>query len=72
MSKRKLELQDALKTHDTALNAARAALDNHARGRRYKEFAQTATEAARVANIAQVHAQELDAILVAEWEKRRG
>ena len=71
-SKRQLELQDALKTHDDALNAHRAALDNHARGRRYGEFAKVATEAARVANIAQVHAQELDKILEEEWKARKG
>lgn len=71
MSKRKLELIDALRTHDTALNAHRAALDNHARARQYGEFAKVATEAAKVAGIAQVHAAELDAILTEEWEQRR-
>jgi len=72
MSKRKLELIDALRTHDNALNAHRAALDNHARGRKYKEFKEVATEAAKVAAIAQIHATELDAILEAEWKERRG
>lgn len=71
-SKRQLELIDALKTHDTALSAARSALDNHARARQYKAFAQVATEAAKVANIAAVHNQELNAILDEEWAKRRG
>lgn len=72
MSKRKLELQDQLGGLDTALSEHRSLMDGHARGRRYKEFAKVATEAARVANIAQVHATELDAILEAEWKERRG
>jgi hypothetical protein len=71
MSKRKLELIDALRTHDTALNAARAALDNHARARQYKEFAAVATEAAKVAAIAAIHDAELNAILEEEWKARR-
>lgn len=72
MSKRRLELIDALRTHDTALSAHRAALDNHARGRRYADFARVATEAAKVANIAAVHNQELNAILDEEWKARKG
>ena len=70
-SKRQLELIDAMKTHDTLLNEARAALDNHARGRKYKDFAAVATEAAKVAALAQLHATELDAILEADWKERR-
>ena len=72
MSKRKLELIDALRTHDTALNAHRAALDNHARGRKYKDFAAVATEAAKVAAIAQIHNDELNAILEEDWKARMG
>jgi hypothetical protein len=72
LSKRKLELIDALRTHDNALNAARAALDNHARARQYKAFAQVATEAAKVATLAQIHATELDAILEEDWKARKG
>lgn len=72
MSKRRLELQEALQTHDRSLNAHRAALDNHARARQYGDFAKVATEAARVAGIAQVHAQELDKILEEEWARRKG
>lgn len=72
MSKRRLELIDALKTHDTALSAHRAALDNHARARQYADFAKVATEAAKVASIAAVHDAELDAILEADWKQRTG
>ena len=72
MSKRKLELQEALQTHDRSLSAHRAALDNHARARQYKAFAAVATEAAKVAALAQIHATELDAILEEDWKARKG
>lgn len=72
MSKRKLELQDALAALDMALTEHRALMDGHARGRRYKELAEVAGKAATFARQADEKARELDAILEAEWAAKRG
>lgn len=71
MSKRKLELIDALAALDLALTEQRALMDGHARGRRYKEFAEVAAKAGAFAAQARVKQRELDKILEAEWEQRR-
>lgn len=71
MSKRKLELIDQRKRLDDAIGEARRAIDGHARSCRYKELAEAAAMLVKHAQAAVVCSQELDRILVEEWEKRR-
>lgn len=72
MSKRKLELQDALAALDSAITEQRYLMDGHARGRRFKELAEVAVKTAAFAKQALDKQTELDAILEAEWAERRG
>ena len=72
MSKRKLELQDALASLDAALTEQRFLMDGHARGRRYKDFAEVAAKAGAFAAQARDKQAELDRILEAEWAARKG
>jgi len=72
MSKRKLELIDALSKADAMLGQCRALLDNHARGREYSDLAEVAAQVVKHAKAAEVCRQELDKILEVEWTERRG
>jgi hypothetical protein len=71
MSKRKLELIDMLRKADEAVSECRSAIDNHARGRKFKELAEVAAQLVKHAQAAVACSAELDKILVEEWEKRR-
>jgi hypothetical protein len=71
MSKRKLELIDALGKHDAMLGQCRALLDNHARGRAYSDLAEVAAQVVKHAKAAEACRVELDKILTDEWEQRR-
>jgi hypothetical protein len=71
MSKRKLELIDQRKALDAALSEARALIDGHARGCKYKECAEVGARLVKHAQAAAACQQELDRILTEEWEARR-
>lgn len=70
--KRKLELIDQKRKLNAALSEARASLDDHARGERYGKVAEVAATIANQARIAEQVTSELNRILDAEWERRRG
>jgi hypothetical protein len=72
MSKRKLELIDALGKADAMLGQCRALIDNHARGREYKSVAEVAEQVVRHAQAAEAANQELNKILEEEWAARTG
>jgi hypothetical protein len=71
-SKRQLELADLLGKLDRLITDCRAEMDNHARGRRYLALAAVAANVANYAKQSEAARKELDAILDAAWQARKG
>lgn len=71
MSKRKLELTDQKRALNAAIAEARDLIDGHARGERFRELAEAGAALVKHATRAVAVAQELNAILTAEWAERR-
>lgn len=66
------ELRRALRDADAGIAEARAALDNHARSRRYKELALAAKRLATDGEAAQKAMETLDRLMDEDNKRRKG